>query len=274
MAPAPRRAILLSALVVLAGCTAIGLGPGSPTPAPTATPAWPDRLPPGVTTATVSGPLDLARAHTAALTGQSFTFRSTVVVRTTDGIRLGRVRTVRRVGPDGRFVHRTRVEGVVPSFVANVRAVDAYSNGSVVVIRFRQDGRNRTLVTAARESPISPYDVVGKGRLYSMVSATDPTVLGPIERGGTTYLHVKGTNGTTRLGFARASNATFEALVAPSGLVHRYAFSYRANDTTYRDWEGHIVRTVVYEDVGSTTVERPAWVVEAVPNAMRVPTGR
>lgn len=274
MAQQGRPASVLAVLVVLAGCTGLGLDPGSPTPTPTATPEWPDDLPPGVTTATVTGSLDLARAHTAALSGRSFTFRATIVVRTTDGIRLGVVHTVRRVGPDGRFVHRMRVEGVVPSVVTDLRAVDAYSNGSVVVIRFRRQGQNKTLVTAVQESPIQANDVIGKGPLYSMLTATRPAVVRPITRGGTTYLHIRGTNGTTKLGFTEATNATFEALVAPSGLVHRYAFSYRANDTTYRDWEGRIVRTVVYEDVGSTTVQRPGWVAAELANATEVPTGR
>lgn len=274
MARPGRPAFVLALLVALAGCTAFGLDPGSPTPTRTATPEWPDRLPPGVNATGVTQPLDLVRAHAIALTGRSFTYRETIVVRTTDGIRLGAVHTVRRVSSDGRFVHRTRVEGVVPSVVTNLRAVDAYSNGSVVVIRFRQDGRNKTLVTSAAESPIAATDVVRRGTIYSMVAVTDPVVVGPLTRGGTTYLHVKGVNGTTTLGFVEATNATFEALVAPSGLVHRYALRYRANDTAYTGWEGRIERTVVFEAVGSTAVERPDWVDEAMPNATQVPTGR
>lgn len=268
------RAVVLSLLVVLAGCTALGIDRSTPTPSPVATPEWPSTFPPGMDAQGVTNPLDLVRAHTASLTGQSFTYRSTAVVSTADGIRLGTVRTVRRVGPDGRFVHRMRVEGVVPSVVTNLRAVDAYSNGSVVVIRFRQQDRNRTLVTAVQESPMSASDVIQKGPLYSMFSATEPTVTRPIRRDGTTYLLVKGTNGSTRLGFARATNGTFEALIAPNGLVQRYAFSYHATDTSYRDWEGRIVRRVAFEDVGSTTVQRPDWVESELPNATAVPTGR
>lgn len=260
MSPSGRAAVLLSLLVVLAGCTAIGLGPGSPTPAATATPAWPDQLPPGVTTANVSGPLDLARAHTAALSGRSFTYRSTVTVTTAEGIGIGTVRTVRRVDSAGRFVHRMRADGVVPTVVTDLRAVDAYSNGTVVTIRFRRDEANRTQVATVEESTISAYDVIQKGRLYSMLSATEPAVEGPLTRGGTTYLHVKGTAGSTTLGITEASNVTYEALVEPSGLVHRYVVRYDANDTYYSGWEGRIERTVVYDDVGVTTVERPDWV--------------
>lgn len=274
MPPAVQPMLLLSLLVVLAGCTAFGLAPGSPTPEATAAPEWPEPLPPGVTTDVVAEPLVLARVHTAALTGQSYTYRQTVVVRTTDGIRLGRIRTVRRVAADGAFVHRMRVEGVVPSVVTQFRAIDAYSNGSRVIIRFRQGGENRTLVTAAAESPMSPNDVIGKGFVYSVLSSTRPTVEGPLRRGGTTYVHVRGTNGTTRFGFVEATNVTFEALVAPSGLVHRYAVSYRANGTSYTGWEGRIVRTVTFDDVASTTVDRPDWVAAELPNATEVPTGR
>lgn len=274
MPRAARSALFLSLLVVLAGCTAIGLDAGSPTPDPTATPAWPESLPPGLTTDTVAEPLDLARAHTAVLTGQSYTYRETVVVRTVDGIRLGTVRTVRRVGADGAFVHRMRGEGVVPSVVTQLRAVDAYSNGSRVVIRFRGEQGNRTVVMAEAESPMAPNDVIGKGLIYSMLSSTRPTVEGPIRRGGTTYVHVRGANGTTRFGFVEATNVTFEALVGPSGLVHRYAVSYRANGTSYTGWEGRIVRTVTFDDVGSTAVDRPDWVAAELPNATEVPTGR
>lgn len=269
-----RSALLVALLVVLAGCTAIGFGSNSPTPTPTATPEWPDELPPGLSTANVSDPLDVARAHTAGLTGQSFTYRATITARTTDGIRLGTVRIERRIAADGRFIHRMRVDGVVPSSLANVRAVDAYSNGSVVVIRFRDGERNRTLVTALAESTIQPYDVVQKGQLYSMLSATDPVVRGPVRRGGVTYLHLKGANGSTRFGFTEASNMTFEALVSPSGVVHRYALRYHAVETDYTAWEGRIERTVVYEDIGTTTVQRPAWVDRERANATEVPTGR
>ncbi|MFB6359917.1 MAG: hypothetical protein ABEH59_01190 [Halobacteriales archaeon] len=269
-----RPAFLAALLVVLAGCTAIGFGPGSPTPTPTATPAWPDELPPGLTTAKVSDSLDLARAHTAGLSGKSFTYRATITARSTEGLRLGTVRIERRVAPDGRFVHRMRVDGVVPSTVATVRAVDAYSDGSVVLIRFRKEGRNRTLETALAESPIQPYDVIQKGPLYSMLSATEPEVIRPLRRGGVTYLHLKGANGSTQFGLTEASNMTFQALVAPNGVVHRYAVRYHAVETDYAAWEGRIERTVLYEDIGTTTVEQPSWAPEERANATEVPTGR
>lgn len=264
-----RPALLLAVVVVLAGCTALGTGPASPTP--TATPDWPDELPPGMTTTDVAEPLRLVRAHTATLVGTSYTYRQTVTISTTDGIQLGTVRSVRRVEPDGSFVHRMRTEGVVPSVVSNVEAVDVYSNGTVTVVRFRQpDGENRTLVSPADEARISAGDVIQKGTLYSMFSTTDPAVRGPVRRGGTTYLHVRGANGTATIGFTEATNASFEALIAPSGLIYRYALAYHVNDS-YTGWEGRILRRVVYDDVGTTTVERPAWVDEQVANATRVP---
>jgi len=261
-------------MVVLAGCTALGLGPGSPTPTADATPDWPAELPPGMSTANVTGPLDLVRAHTAALTGTSFTYRATITARTSTGIRTGSVSIVRRVGADGRFVHRMRVKGVVPAVVTNQRRVDAYSNGSFVIIRFRDQDQNRTLVTTSRESSIQPYDVVHKGQLYSMLSVTEPAVMGSLSRGGVTYLHVKGTDGSTAFGLTEARNLSIEALVRPDGVVHRYAISYHANDSDYTGWEGRLERQVVYEDVGSTTVERPAWVSRQRPNATKIPTGR
>lgn len=273
--PGPgRRALVLALLVGLAGCTAFGAVPGTPTASSTSTPAWPAELPPGVNRTTVTSPLDLARAHTAVLIGQTFTVRSTTTVRTTDGIRLGQVHTVRRVGRDGRFVHRTRFEGVVPSSVATVRAVDAFSNGTVTVVRFRPDDRNKTLVSPAAEATIQPYDVIQKGPLYALLSVTRPTVQGPLRRGGTASLHVTGANGTTTFGYTEATNVTFEALIAPSGLIHRYALTYRANDTSYTGWQGRIERRVGYVGVGTTTVRRPAWVSTAIPNATEVPPGR
>lgn len=263
-----RLALILAVIVVLAGCTALGTGPTSPTP--TATPTWPAELPPGVATTDVTEPLRLVRAHTATLVGTSYTFRQTVTVSTTDGIQLGTMRSVRRVEPDGSFVHRMRTEGVVPSVVTNVEAVDVYSNGTVTVVRFRQDGENRTLVSPADEARISAGDVIQKGTLYSMFSTTDPAVTGPIRRDGTTYLHVRGANGTATIGFTDATNASFEALIAPSGLIHRYALAYHVNDS-YTGWKGRIVRRVVYDDVGTTTVERPDWATGELPNATRVP---
>jgi hypothetical protein len=272
MLPSGWPAAGLALAVVLAGCTAVGLGTESPTPIPT--PAWPAEGPPGVTTDGVADPLALARAHTGALVGRSFTYRATVVVRTTGGIQLGTVHTVRRVGADGRFAHRMRTEGVVPSAVTPFEAVDVYSNGTRTVIRFRRDGENRTLVSSARSASIAPYDVVGKGTLYSVLSATDPRALEPIRRGGTTYVHLRGENGTTTLGVTRVTNATFEALVAPSGLVSRYRLTYHADESGYADWAGRLDRTVVYEAVGETRVERPGWLPGAAANATAVPPGR
>lgn len=273
MARSARSAVALAALVALAGCAALGVGSGSPTPA-TATPQWPATMPPGVTTEGVEEPLALARAHTSALVGGSFAYRSTLEASTVDGVPLGTVTTVHRVDADGRFVHASRVEGVVPPSYGRLRAVDAYSNGTVTVVRFRTDGRNRTLVSSADEAALSAYGVVGKGTLYSLVAATDPTVRGTLRRGGTTYLHLKGDNGTVRLGVTEATNASFEALVAPSGLVQRYALAYHANVSSDAGWEGRLVRTTVYDDLGETTVERPDWVAEALPNATEVPPGR
>lgn len=272
MSGVPRVALALVVLAVLAGCSTAGLG-GPPTATPTATPAWPDPMPPGVTTSGVAEPLTLVRAHTAALVGRSFTYRETVTVSTLDGIRLGQIHTVHRVD-EGTFVFSKRVDGVVPQRLSRVRHVDGYSNGTTTVTRYRIDGENRTLVGPAREATLSAYGVVQKGTLYSLVAATDPTVRGPLRRGGTTYVHLEGTNGTATIGVTRATNASFEALVAPSGLVHRYAFAYHANDSTYGGWEGRLVRTVVYDDVGATTVERPDWVDVALGRATEVPPGR
>lgn len=77
-----------------------------------------------------------------------------------------------------------------------------------------------------------------------------------------------------RLGVTDATNATLEVLVAPSGLVHRYALTYHVDDSPDGGREGRLVRTVVHDDVEATTVERPGWVDEALPNATEVPPGR
>ena len=274
-------AVVLACLVVLAGCGSEGVsGPtDTVTPAPVPDDATPtadraQRLAPGVTADGVVAPARLVGAHVAALRGRSFatmhrsasyvangSLRSEVLTRglVNDGHR--RLFVVRRAS--GPLVRSIGLSGRVEQYVAGPTTVRRTVRDGAV--RYSSGRRDPGAVTGSVLLPDlvagSTLSIALDGMTFGVTPLDGPT-------NATRYRLVatEVTDPETLVGLAGADarNATFTATVTADGLVSWFRLSYTADRG---DGPITVVRTVAFEDVGATTVERPSWYANATAGA-------
>jgi hypothetical protein len=318
--PSGRRLapVALAGLLVLAGCGGLGAtggagGEGGNDADATLTPvdvpgdpssrsSLPD-LPPGITPGGVEDPFALARAHTVALEGRSYTVRSVVTLRHPNGTLRGRRRTVARVGADRRRFHVVHVTlGPRPPFRPLRRGAVRAPGRSA----FWSDGRrlvwsvSRPNGTVYGATPPGEYDPGGAGvwerwrgpadtggeDIYLVLNAVRTTVsagAGANASGSTVRVGSTGRSSAGSVAEAHSIGAAFEypfgaeadtvsgveltATVGSNGFVREYRFAYVAGD---EDARLRVVRRVAYSAVGTTTIDRPEWYGRAAvdpPNA-------
>ena len=273
----PGLAVTFVCLVVLAGCGTGGSGGprGTVTPAPVPDGATPtsdraQRLAPGVTAEGVVAPTRLVTAHTAALRGRSFTTVRRAVTHGEDGGFRSEVVTRGRVGEDRRrlFVDR-RASGPLVRSIGLAGRTEQYVGERRTVRRETQNGTVR--YSSDRRNPgtvagtVLLSDITAGSTISLALHGMNFSVI-PVEgaSNGTRYRLVSTdiTDSGTLIGLAgeNARNVTFEATVTPDGLVTWFELSYTADRG---DSSVTVVRTVAFEDVGTTTVERPPWFANA-----------
>ena len=261
------RALAVAVLLVVAGCNA-PTGDSSTdaatvtpvaVPETTATPRHPGRLAPGVTDEGVVDPGRLVRTHEARLSATTYTVNQTLVRRDDNG-------TVR-----SRYVTRARFAAEPGRFRAVVRQADR-ENGTLVVRydeRFgdgdrayaAEDTGNGTEYRLMRYPGGGPRDPEGVyfrnltnrdaiGRLFTLAD-TEP--VGTFTEDGTRFVRLRSPEPTA---IPPLRNVTLTATVSERGVVRSYRVEY---DVT-RDGAVATTVAVSYTGVGTTTVERPAWV--------------
>ncbi|MFB6171735.1 MAG: hypothetical protein ABEJ23_04325 [Haloarculaceae archaeon] len=257
---------VLVVLVVLAGCQGIaGRGGETPTltpvPVPTMSPTDrpPQTLAPGMTDAGVTDPDALAAAHAAALAGTPVTYHATYTERTAGGRLRSRTVTAIRYGRGDRYDYRrTDVEPGRPD-----RHVDRWSTGERVLER-QVVGANTTyrVLRGSDGDPLAPgvalpVDRSRSGGIERVFRAVDTQVVGRTVENGTTYYRVQSTGMTTPNPTA-VRNASLVARVDATGVVHRYRLTYTI-DRGADAGRVQVTGTVRFTDIGTTTIERPAW---------------
>lgn len=314
--------VALAGLLVLAGCGGLGSAadagggsdaratltpvdvPGESTPARTPT----TDLPPGVTSDGVEDPFALARAHTEALDGRSYTVRSVVTTRYENGSLRGRRRTVARVGADRRRFHVAHVTlGPRPPF-RPLRQGAVRTPGRSA---FWSDGRRllwsvtRPDGTVYRSVPPEEYDPgeydsdesrvwerwrgpaeIGGEDIYLTLNAVRTTVTGT--GGNASELRVEATGQSSAGSVAEAhsigaayeyplgaefdtvSSVELTATLAPDGFVREYRFAYVVGEA---DARVRVVRRVTYSAVDRTSIARPGWYDRAVANGTEATNG-
>jgi len=277
-----RVVLAVCLVVVVAGCSVPFGGAGAPSPTPSPTPtaaptatATPPPAPGEVGLAAdgVVEPLTLRDAHAAALRDRSYTLVRTVTVRGPDGRVL--VDERKRVATDrwrDRFVwnHTRRVTSDVPPWVRAVyggaERERAFSNGSVTVVetvdggdravaRYRDRGDNGSRFTG------SYRDFTGRTVVVNTFLQVDTRVTDVDRTGGTVRYRLAAADGPHDLRFdtgydVDARVLSLSAVVERSGLVRAVDLQYVLS----HDDERVVVRERLrIADVGTTTVDRPAW---------------
>ena len=271
----PAAALALAALLVTAGCSAIGGGDGggatlTPAPVPTDTPE-PTPVPtvaPGVSRQSVVSVWDLAGTHRRTLEATSYTTVKTIAVM--DGERTLQSFTRRvRVAPGGDpYLLRQRYERAedYPITISPARRVRLwYDNGSGA---FRLGGPDGTRYVG--DEAIAAGGLVTDNteykRLGRLLSGFELRVTGRVDAREDTRYRIESDRLRRRSALrvppalTDPRNATITVLVSPEGVVRRYVLAYNAS---YEGESVRVVQTFRVSAVGSTTVREPAWVEQA-----------
>ena len=272
------RRALVGLLVVLAGCSAFAPGPdrATVTPAPVPTDSG---LPPGVESSGVTDASALAAAHGAALGDGSYTLVTNRTVRTTNGS-LRSALTVRlalSAAPARNYHATVSVEGPAAPLVIGEPPTHAEYWADEDVYLRRQTIDNRTVFS--RYDDTDAYvgtwsfwlgtvalDLGPETDLRSTLEGFETRVAERSSEDG--RVHLVGTTARSDefvddpAEVERVENATLHAFVTRSGFVDSYHVVY---DATLDDGERvRVRRTVRFERVGTTTVDRPSWYDEAM----------
>lgn len=258
-------AVALATLVLFSGCGGNLLGSGAGT-----------SMPPGLSENGVQNASALTLAHQEVLETNSYTVTVRETNRYENGSLRGSKRVTYRVDPDTRtalkILEPELSNGLFapPNLPSNT--VKFYRNGTTVHVR----GSNATTtehvtVTEAESSLRSPKMVP------PLLTGVDLQYNGTVERNGTTLHRIESTAVEDTSLVARTVlsqrrydellNVSFQALVTEDGLIKEYTVEYAVMKTEgykFPDSEGEQVirgsRTVTFESIGSTEVDRPRWV--------------
>ena len=277
-------AVLLVLLLVFAGCNGIGFGdtaqstqtvtPASvPTDEPTPTPV--PQLAPGLKRNSMNVTA-LAQAHNTILQNTSFTQKTVRTARYPNGTLFSQEVTISRIGENGNVsssLNRTNVRTAVevPDNVSIVTDSEGWIEETRVISKNTLTNNTTTYTERPLQSGepglVSGY--TGANTIQRSFSGTDPRVTDVLSRNGTTLYRVnstvlkvgmRGPPGVSSIGeewiFKNLSQANQQALISPSGVVHRHQKNYKIttdNNTL------SITLTTQYTNIGSTTVERPPW---------------
>jgi hypothetical protein len=241
-----RLALALAALLVGAGCAA---------------PTNQSAPPPGVDADRVTDANELLRTHTETLESQSFTVRSrTTVTEPGADYRVVTGRTW-RVDPTGTVrgsvTGRSQTVGDAPERYGrrpDERA--AWREGSTTYRRTLSDGAATYRRVDLFNSSVKLSAALQRQSLYRLGTRRNATVE-RVTRDGTPHYRIAARLNDT----AVTTNASMTVLVGTDGVVHRFE---TRQTVQYRSGKRVVTRSVRFEDVGTTAVERPDWVTSAV----------
>ncbi len=241
-------------MVLLAGCSApmqdAAPASGSTSDSASVVPAAIDSVPPGVTPDATSAAAEvdedaLLAAHEAAIANQS----RTVVMRSTRTAPNGTVVDFHSstVETDGDQILFHSVDHIDAADVELDRPRDSWTNGSVTVYNVTEvTGKDTTgVVDRGRYGlTLSTEGITTGGYQLRLLNATELRYAGVVDTDDGRRHILVGVDGDTTVH------------VTDEGVVRSYVY-------TESDGDGPVfARRVLLTDIGSTTVERPAWATE------------
>lgn len=272
-----RPSLALVAVVLVAGCGGFApagapLPAGTPTGTVTPAPVPTDTVTPASRPVALAGALDareVSFAHAAALTGRSYTAHERTTVRYGNGTVRSRLAIVRHVA-SGTYAVTVNATGERhPLGAGRVRGA-FWSDGPRLFYALTSSRTTYGVVDPANyDFWTNRYVALAYPRpsrtVYTPFRVTNPQVVGRTT--APTRFRVVGDDTTapqlidTPPGVTTQRNASLRAHVDPNGVVRSYRFTY---DATADGVPVTVTRVVRYEDIGSTTVDRPDWYEKAV----------
>lgn len=275
------RPVALAIVIFIAGCSGITghqLGASTPTqepvtPAPVPTPlptAEPDHtdLAPGLTTSGVVEPIRLGDAHVTALANRSYTASYTVVRTQPDGsVSLRYSRRTQLPADRGRYCYQTRLTVNREAQAQSLdRRIQQWSDGDTTLRAIEEDNQTRyRIVAPSRANPGAPtdeipYDPAHRRGIVNLFDQVNTTITNQTTTNARTEYVVE-YPGSPPLG--PVSNVSLTARIDDTGLVHTYRIEY---DVIREVGLVHTIAHLRYSDIGSTSVDRPAWAGRALAN--------
>lgn len=250
---------ILCLLAVLAGCGGLLDDRATPEPVELGNAS----VPPGITADGVDAST-LAANHDAVLGSTSYTVRVSEVITSNGTVRRNATRD-RRVAPGAdRYLFRRvqRTNGFPTSSLAPV--LTYWYDGRTVAQRIGTGTTARVDRTPTDPpGPLrDPTSHRGVARLFGAFELRPNRTLGdgPVQLTGVRFSDPESAPSPSFVGPPR--NASLTAVVDDRGFVRSYRFAYNA-DASSVSGTVRVVRRVRFVDVGTTTVEQPAWVDEA-----------
>ena len=264
-----RVAVVLAAVVLLAGCGSVATPDGEvtptrtitavPLPQETPTPRGPPVLAPGLSAEGVFDAAELADAHAATLSATSFTAVREERRQRADGSLVSSYRSVVRMSAAGdRFRYGLNQTDVRDGRFRN-QSLARYADGTRVYAATTRGGETTYSVLGDPGEPTDPSAVfrenatarVGVVRLFGALRL-DVTDRRTVD--GRTVYRVTVENGSQRLGTLR--DVSLNATVREDGLVTAYRLSYAIGSL-------RVAVAVDFRDVGATEVTPPGWLPAA-----------
>lgn len=220
-------------------------------------------FPPGLSEEGVTDPLALAEAHQQALDNESYTMSTTFAYRTLNGTVLGQGATATRVAPGGESYYSVtsqRNENASETLEGDTYDIEVWANETgAAVARNVPDSEITYELQDRSNAPMSPNSQWET--LYSAFATTNTTLVGEVERDGTTLYKIASTSPTDEAVAGQTSD--FTALVDADGVVRSFQMTQR---TTIDDEQATFTTTFHVTQIGNTTVEQPDWYDQAVEN--------
>lgn len=246
----------VAALLVTAGCGGLLGGDGAPGDQ-TGPPFDADRLPDGVQTDGSVNATQLVAAHDAALSGESFTLEYNLTQAFTTENQTREVVAVQRTRVDGEGQYVTSFR---QSSGVDLRQT-TWGNESVAVSRV-----NATGGTSYRRLPPERVrgNLSGRAFLQQFLSVGSYTVESASEDRVVLTAEAPSEDAAAQLGPRTTSVDGYDGRVVVDGEGRVQSFEGSIAVTLQQDVQGEITVAVALSDRGSTTVERPEWVSEAL----------
>lgn len=245
---------LVAILLLLSGCNGFS-GPG---PAATVSPADVPEAPTPSAQPWTGDSFDGSQAattHARTLRNSSYTVNQTIVTRFTNGTTAARYVTRAQFSGDGRAaVTLTQVDRRGAD--TQRRTVRRFQAGDTRYRLVVADGNRTLTVTNGTGYGAAEYrEVLANGGPVARVFGyVDTRIVGQYTEDGTQYVDVATVQPVS---VPPLSNVTLTATVSERGIIRSYRVTYGV------ERDGTRLRTVValsYTAVGTTTVDRPAWV--------------
>lgn len=259
---------VLLVLVVLAGCNGFPVGSDNPTvtPADVPTDSRPEtpegQLAPGVFPTRIDASA-LAHAHARVLGSTTFTIRMNRTYRYPNGTVRGWFSTKTSVDsePSSQFRGYSRARYSQSYLRTNdylsLSMYERWYTSNATYQRFTF-ANNTTDYRSVPPAGTNPFQITGAWRIVDTFSNVETQVT-PLDRNGSTYYRIEGqVSSGSRFASNSSTNTSQWLLVDSRGVVREHHIN--ATVTGQNGSPQRLQFSISYQNIGNTTVERPAWI--------------